>query len=128
MSEKTKVDSKKMHEETRQVELVIGKILRVGVITSAIVILIGIAMYFINGGGGYDSGFPRRFSAIFSGIAAGKSYAVIMLGVFFLILTPVLRVVVSIYAFYKENDKLYVIITTAVLIILIFAMMMGYRS
>ncbi|APX71606.1 DUF1634 domain-containing protein [Companilactobacillus allii] len=128
MADKTNKSKQSMHEETRQVELVIGKILRVGVITSAIVILIGIAMYFMNGGGGYDNGFPKRFASIFSGIAAGKSYAVIMLGVFLLILTPVLRVVVSIYAFYKENDKLYVIITTIVLIILVFAMMLGYRS
>ncbi|WP_334330328.1 DUF1634 domain-containing protein [Companilactobacillus sp. HBUAS59699] len=123
-----KTDLKSMHEETRQVELVIGKILRIGVITSAIVVMIGIIMYFVNGGGGYDGSFPRRFAAIFSGIAAGKAYAVIMLGIFLLILTPVLRVVVSIYAFYKEHDNLYVIITTVVLIILIFAMMMGYRS
>lgn len=128
MSDKTKTNSQSMHEETREVELVIGKILRIGVITSAIVILIGIAMYFMNGGGGYGSEFPKRFADIFSGIAAGKSYAVIMLGIFLLILTPVLRVVVSIYAFYKEHDKLYVIITTVVLIILIFAMLMGYRS
>ncbi|KRK81094.1 DUF1634 domain-containing protein [Companilactobacillus nodensis] len=123
-----KTDAKSMHEETRQVELVIGKILRIGVITSAIVVMIGIIMYFINGGGGYTDGFPKRFADIFAGIAAGKSYAVIMLGIFLLILTPVLRVVVSIYAFYKEHDNLYVIITTVVLIILIFAMLMGYRS
>jgi len=36
--------------------------------------------------------------------------------------------VVSIYAFYKEHDNLYVIITTIVLVILMFAMFMGYRS
>ncbi|KRN97598.1 DUF1634 domain-containing protein [Companilactobacillus kimchiensis] len=124
------------HEETRKVEVIIGKILRIGVITSAIVILIGIGLYFMNGAG-YQSvvkngvtfiDFPKRFSDIFAGIAAGKSYAVIMLGVFLLILTPVLRVVVSIYAFYKEKDTLYVVITTIVLIILMFAMFMGYRS
>jgi len=115
------------HEETRKVELVIGKILRIGVVTSAIVILIGIGLYFMNGSG-YSGDFPRRFAAIFAGLAAGKSYAVIMLGVFLLILTPVLRVVVSIYAFYKEHDMLYVVITTLVLIILMFAMFMGYRS
>lgn len=116
------------HEETRKVELVIGKILRIGVITSAIVILIGIALYFMNGSGYTGTDFPRRFSDIFAGLASGKSYAVIMLGVFLLILTPVLRVVVSIYAFYKEHDNLYVIITTIVLVILMFAMFMGYRS
>ena len=124
------------HEETRKVEVIIGKILRIGVITSAIVILIGMGLYFMNGAG-YPSttqggvtfiDFPKRFSDIFAGIAAGKSYAVIMLGVFLLILTPVLRVVVSIYAFYKEHDTLYVVITTIVLVILMFAMFMGYRS
>lgn len=115
------------HEETRKVELIIGKILRIGVITSAIVILIGIGLYFMNGSG-YTTDFPRRFSAIFAGVASGKSYAVIMLGVFLLILTPVLRVVVSIYAFYKEHDTLYVVITSIVLVILMFAMFMGYRS
>lgn len=116
-----------MHEEMRKVELIIGKILRIGVVTSAIVILIGIALYFLNGSG-YANGFPTRFGTILSGIVAGKSYAIIMLGIFLLILTPVLRVVVSIYAFYKEKDKMYVIITTIVLIILIVAMLLGYRS
>ncbi|PMD73163.1 DUF1634 domain-containing protein [Companilactobacillus nuruki] len=116
------------HEETRKVELIIGKILRIGVSISAIVILIGVALYFMNGSGYVGNSFPRRFSAIFNGLAAGKSYAVIMSGVFLLILTPVLRVVVSIYAFYKEHDTLYVVITTIVLVILMFAMFMGYRS
>ena len=124
------------HKETREVEVVIGKILRIGVVASAIVILIGMGLYFMNGSG-YPTvmqngkamvDFPRRFSDIFAGIVAGKSYAVIMLGVFLLILTPVLRVVVSIYAFYKEHDNLYVIITTIVLVILMFAMFLGYRS
>ncbi len=49
-----------------------------------------------------------------------------MLGIFLLILTPVLRVVVSIYAFIKENDKLYAWITTVVLVILVIAMLIGY--
>ncbi|MBA1393641.1 DUF1634 domain-containing protein, partial [Lactobacillus sp. XV13L] len=51
---------------------------------------------------------------------------ILMLGIFLLILTPVLRVVVSIYAFLKEKDYLYVYITTFVLIILAFAMIAGY--
>ncbi|AKP67625.1 DUF1634 domain-containing protein [Companilactobacillus ginsenosidimutans] len=116
-------------DEMRDVELIIGKILRVGVIVSAAVIVIGILLYFFNGGAGYPNGeWPRRFGVMFQGIAQGKSYAVIMLGIFLLILTPVLRVVVSIYAFAKEHDRLYVYITTAVLIILIFAMIFGYNG
>lgn len=113
----------------RDVELIIGKILRIGVIVSAAVIVIGIILYFIHGGSGYpDDQWPRRFGVMFQGVFQGKSYAVIMLGIFLLILTPVLRVVVSIYAFAKEHDRLYVYITTAVLIILIIAMVFGYNG
>ena len=57
-----------------------------------------------------------------------KPYAVLMLGIFLLILTPVLRVVVSIYAFAKEGDRLYVTITTIVLIILIIGTTIGYQG
>lgn len=116
-------------EEMRDVELIIGKILRIGVVVSAIVIILGIVLYFVNGGTGYADGeWPQRFGVMFQGVVQGKSYAVIMLGIFLLILTPVLRVVVSIYAFAKERDILYVYITTAVLIILIFAMVFGYHG
>lgn len=116
-------------EEMRDVELIIGKILRIGVVVSAIVVILGVILYFINGGTGYPDGqWPRRFGVIFQGVFQGKSYAVIMLGIFLLILTPVLRVVVSIYAFAKEHDLLYVYITSAVLVILIIAMIFGYQQ
>lgn len=113
----------------RDVELIIGKILRIGVVVSAIVIVLGMILYLVNGGSGYADGqWPKRFGLMFQGIVQGKSYAVIMLGIFLLILTPVLRVVVSIYAFMVEKDRLYVYITTAVLVILIFAMVFGYNA
>lgn len=51
--------------------------------------------------------------------------AFIMLGLFCLILTPVLRVVVSIFAFAKEKDYLYVVITLIVLVILVIGMSFG---
>lgn len=50
-----------------------------------------------------------------------------MAGIFLLILTPVLRVLVSIYAFYKEKDVLYVWITTIVFIILMFGFILGHH-
>ncbi len=48
-------------------------------------------------------------------------------GVYLLILTPILRVVISIYAFYKENDFLYVKITSLVLLILIISVIVGHK-
>ncbi|GEP19901.1 DUF1634 domain-containing protein [Pediococcus argentinicus] len=117
----------KENEEMEKVELLIGRILQIGVIVSAIIIVLGIALWLIQGGSGYPHGiFPHRFGTVTSGVIAFKPYAVVMLGIFCLILTPVLRVVVSIYAFAKEHDQLYVWITTIVLVILLIGMYIGY--
>ena len=113
--------------EMAQIELVIGKILRIGVAVSATLLIIGMLLAIIHGGTGYSEyQCPTTFTEIFSGIAAFKAGAVIMLGLFCLILTPVLRVVVSIYAFAKEGDYLYVWITVIVLVILIIGMAIGF--
>ena len=113
--------------EMAQVEKIIGVILQIGVLISAIIIGIGLLLLLFTGLSG-DSGqnFPTHFGAIFHGLIQFKPFAIIMLGIFCLILTPVLRVVVSIYAFAKENDRLYVAITSTVLIILVVAMFLGY--
>ncbi|KJY48442.1 uncharacterized protein JG29_15030 [Bombilactobacillus mellis] len=114
-------------QEMNEIELIIGKILRIGVIISVAVMIIGLLMLMIEGNGGYSANqFPTSFKAIGQGLLALKPDAVLMLGVFLLILTPVLRVVVSIYAFFKEHDYLYTYITTFVLIILLGAMIAGY--
>ncbi|MFB9769722.1 DUF1634 domain-containing protein [Lactiplantibacillus modestisalitolerans] len=114
-------------EEMHEVELMIGRILRIGVVVSAIVIALGIILMLIQGTGGYPNGVePHGFGTIMQGVLALKPYAVMMLGLFLLILTPTLRVVVSIYAFALERDHLYVWITTIVLIILVIASIIGY--
>ncbi|UQS84152.1 DUF1634 domain-containing protein [Bombilactobacillus thymidiniphilus] len=114
-------------DEMRDIELLIGKILRIGVLVSVTVMILGIILMLIQGQGGYATKtYPTTFVAIFQGVVQLKPYAVMMLGAFLLILTPVLRVIVSIYAFLKEKDYLYVTITTIVLIILAIAMIGGY--
>ncbi|AEB73993.1 DUF1634 domain-containing protein [Lentilactobacillus buchneri] len=108
-----------MTEEMADVQLIIGKILRLGVMISATVMIIGLVLLIVKGNGGYPhNAFPTDFTQIWAGIAELKPYAIMMLGIFLLILTPVLRVVVSIYSFYREGDSLYVWITTIVLVIL----------
>ncbi|WP_367295528.1 DUF1634 domain-containing protein [Levilactobacillus yonginensis] len=115
--------------EMAQVETVIGRILQVGVIVSAIIMLIGLAMFLTTGYSGYEGEFvPRRMATILTGTWQLRPYAIMMLGVYCLILTPVLRVIVSIYAFYKERDHLYVAITTLVLFILIAALLIGVHG
>ncbi|WP_409022000.1 DUF1634 domain-containing protein [Dellaglioa sp. P0083] len=112
--------------EMAKIELMIGQILRIGVFISAIIMIIGLILSLVTGSTGYPGNtFPTSFSAIISGIVALKPYAIMMLGLFCLILTPILRVVISIYAFYKEKDYLYVKITVIVLVILIAGFFIG---
>ena len=114
-------------EELLKIERNIGKILRIGVFVSTTVIIIGILMFLLSGHSGYAEGvWPDKFNEILSGLVEFKALAWLMTGLFLLILTPVLRVVASIVAFAKEGDKLYVAITTLVLIILIVAMFVGH--
>ncbi|UQS85652.1 DUF1634 domain-containing protein [Apilactobacillus apisilvae] len=113
-------------EEMNQIELVIGKILRIGVIISATIMMIGLLIFILTGKSGYSGNYhPSSFKEIFTGVTQLKSYAIMMVGIFCLILTPVLRVIVSIYSFYKEHDMLYVYITTFVLLVLIFSFFLG---
>lgn len=125
------MDERKPTETEREmehIEVMIGRILQIGVIVAAIIMLLGLILLLINGGdGGYAVGHqPTTIKAIAMGTISLKPYAVMMVGMFCLILTPVLRVVVSIYAFYKEHDRLYVWITTAVLIILCISFVIGH--
>ena len=43
--------NQKIETETKDIELIIGKILRIGVIVAATVIVIGLAMFLIEGTG-----------------------------------------------------------------------------
>lgn len=115
--------SKKNIEE---IEVIISKCLKIGVLASAAVIALGLALYLITGTGGYaDNSFPTDPAVIFQGLGTLKPFAVILTGLFILILTPVFRVGISIIVFLKEKDLAYVKITAVVLGILIVSFLLG---
>jgi uncharacterized membrane protein len=117
-----KEDSSKIDD----MEIVISRFLRIGVTLSAAVIFIGLLMFLISGNSGYAGDyFPTTLSEIFNGLMLLKPYAIILLGLIILILTPVFRVGVSILVFIKEKDYLYVKITSLVFIILIISFVLG---
>ncbi|MCJ8013974.1 DUF1634 domain-containing protein [Paenibacillus sp. KQZ6P-2] len=112
--------------EIQDVELAVSRWLRIGVIISAAVIVIGLILLFITGDSGYPGSFyPHTLSDILHGAVQLRPYAVITIGLILLILTPVLRVAISIWVFMREGDKLYVMITSIVLIILIISFVLG---
>jgi len=109
-----------------EVEIIISRSLKIGVLASAAVIFIGFLMFLITGNSGYPGNtFPTSLPLIFRGVVALKSYAIILTGLFILILTPVFRVGVSIIVFLKEKDYMYVKITAVVFAILIVSFLLG---
>lgn len=116
----------KQDSNIQEMEIIISNFLRIGVVLSAIIVFVGLSMYLISGNSGYTgSYFPTTLSEIFNGFISFKPYAVILVGLIILILTPVFRVGVSILVFIKEKDFLYVKITSLVFIILIISFILG---
>lgn len=116
--------------------VVIGNVLRFGVILSGVVILLGVARlalvgwsneasaYLVYNPGTVPHGsFPVTLSALLNGLASFSAYSLIELGVIILIATPATRVLVSVFLFAAEKDRLYVLVTAVVLALLLFSML-----
>ncbi|MBK0040311.1 DUF1634 domain-containing protein [Leuconostoc pseudomesenteroides] len=115
------------NQTEKDLERQIGIVLRIGVIIAVVVMILGFACYLINSAktGYFHNRYPRQLAQIVSGSLHFQAGAIMMLGLFLLILTPVLRIIASIYAFTKVKDWRYVCITVAVFIILLVAMFIG---
>jgi len=121
----------------RDLELIMGKLLRYGVIISCIITMIGGILYLFQHQGtipdytpivGTFKGAPeylRQLSTILPRVAAFDGAAIVQLGVIALVATPILRVLFSFFAFLYEKDYLYVVITFIVLAIIMINMLFG---
>ena len=111
----------------------LGMLLRLGVIISAAVTLIGGIMYLAAHGAAPASyhvfiGEPprvRTVGGVFAGVARGDSASVIQLGVLLLIATPVARVFISVLGFARERDWMYVGCSLLVLALLLYGLAHG---
>jgi uncharacterized membrane protein len=119
-------DAENGKSRLEEVESTISSLLRIGVLLSAVIIFIGLAMFLLTGKSGYQGTyFPSSPVEIVKGLFLIKPYAVILTGLIILILTPVFRVGVSIIVFAREKDYLYVKITSIVFIILLISFILG---
>jgi uncharacterized membrane protein len=113
-----------------RIEIIIGTLLRTGVILAASVVLFGAVLYLTRHGHevpNYASfhGEPESLKnpvEIFQGVMHMSARAIIQLGLLLLIATPVARVLFSAIAFALERDPMYVVITLIVLAILLFSL------
>ena len=113
-----------------EVELLLGRLLQVGVAIAGVVVLAGGVLYLLRHGGGrphYGTfvGEPvelRSLTGILGATMAMRGRGIIQLGLLLLIATPVARVAFSLLAFLRERDRAYVVITSFVLALLLLSL------
>lgn len=114
----------------RDIQLILGTLLRVGVILAVSFLFMGAVIYLWYAGdavANYVVFDPRHvryksIAAIVEGLSQFDGTAIIQFGVVLLIFTPVLRVAFSIFSFVIARDYLYVGIGLLVLFIILFSL------
>ncbi len=113
------------------VEQWIGMLLRTGVLIAAAVAAVGAAVYLARYGGAPENyrlfrGVPHGLDSV-HGVVTGalhlRSRWVIQLGLLLLIATPIARVGLSLVAFARQRDRLYVVVTSIVLGLLLYSLL-----
>jgi|ERR1700733_8108506 uncharacterized membrane protein len=119
----------------KQMNLGIGKLLRYGVIFSAVLVAFGGILYLqhpLRPASKYNHFIAK--STTFHGVAGVLRRAVhldadgvLQLGLLLLIATPVARVAFCIVGFARQKDRLYIVISSSVFVILIYSLIQGGR-
>jgi uncharacterized membrane protein len=116
-------------EADLKMDMAISRMLRAGVSIAAFVVLVGWSLYLWRAHGvGPDylhfHGVPSpadRLTPVFEGIRNFDSRSIIRLGILLLIATPIMRVAFCVYSFAVQKDKVYVLISSIVLTVLLYS-------
>lgn len=114
----------------KDIQAILGTLLRVGVIVSALIVFIGGIVYMRTNANqvvSFEEFHPDivAFSSvanIINGIKNFDGLAIIQFGVLLLIFTPIMRVVFSVFGFLLEKDYMYVLIGLIVLAVIIMSL------
>ncbi len=124
-------------QHMHRVELAISILLRVGVATSLILIVVGTIVSFLRHPEYVNLSAElanlvqpgraplRSLSEVAAGLRDLRGEAIVALGLLVLIATPMMRVGVSIVAFFLERDWVYTLITSAVFCLLMLSLLLG---
>jgi uncharacterized membrane protein len=113
------------------IEVILGYVLRIGVILSAAIVLTGATIFIIRHGHdpanyrifrGEPSDY-RTIPGVVRNALRGRGRGLIQLGLLVLIATPIARVVFSVAGFVLERDRLYVAFTLIVLTVLLYSLL-----
>jgi uncharacterized membrane protein len=116
------------------VEQLVGRLLQIGVALSALVVITGGIKLLVQHGGEIPVYTPFRgeptelstLGGIVKGALATDARSIIQFGLLLLISTPILRVAFTWVAFLLQRDRLYVLITSVVLVLLLYGLIYGH--
>ena len=124
-------------ERVRRVELIISSLLRAGVLGSLALVVLGTVLtlahhleYFASPADlsrlvQPGAAFPHSTRDVFEGVRLLSGQAIVTAGLLLLIVTPVMRVAVSIFAFIYQGDRTFTLITALVLLLLLLSFFLG---
>jgi uncharacterized membrane protein len=129
------MNNKKAAISDARIDQVIGDLLRVGVVLSSLIVLIGGGLYLTRHGTELPNyhmfhGEPSELRSILGIIKDASSFSsqgIIQFGMLLLIATPVMRVAFTVVSFIIQRDRIYVGVTLIVLSVLIFSLAGGGR-
>ena len=117
---------KKKIQDT-DLEMVIGRLLRYGVILSSIIVAAGGVVYLYRHGAEHPlyrqfKGEPSKMKEIiplWQAVLRGEGRPLIQLGLLVLVATPIARILFSVFGYLLEKDFLYMLITAVVLVVIL---------
>jgi len=118
----------------QKMEIIIANLLRAGVILAAAVVSLGGIAFLLQQGHEQPAyhtfhSAPDRYRTLPGIVTAAFQMdwlAVIQLGLLLLIATPIARVAFALVAFGLEKDRLYMLITTVVLAVLLYGLIASH--
>jgi len=125
--------ARKENLNDKDIQIILGTLLRAGVIISMSIVLIGGIIYLVHNKGviaDYKVFKPElsKFSSIvsiFKGVLTFHGDAIVQFGVLMLIFTPIARIVFALFSFLIERDYLYVLIGLIILTIITISLNSG---
>lgn len=134
LMEKSKVMAQEKFGE-KDFQKIVGNVLRYGVWISLSVAFIGGIVYLLHHGSDIenysvfkenDRNIFEVIGDVYKGLIQGRGESIIFLGIVLLFLTPVFRVLLSLFSFLLEKDYLYVVITAIVICVIIMSISFGF--
>lgn len=121
------MDKKSIEEENARIELQLGKLLRLGILLSVAFMLVGLILFLGNSQASLSPDEVTAFNLMdyVSSHSVFDPVTIMLMGCFMLILTPIFRVLATLIIFFITKDRLYVLFTTVVLVIIAISIVLG---